>query len=164
MSERGQATRAKRKASDLFIECLEAEGCEYIFGVPGEENLDVVESLRTSSIELVLVRHEQSAELLDRRMACLDQGLAELRALTTRLAHADRLGIERAVKGATELTSLARCADAETLMAPLRPPAGACARLRDHTRGWPHWDSPGWRAAPATADPWRDLLIGSGRA
>ena len=34
-----------RKASDLFIECLEAEGCEYIFGVPGEENLDFLDSL-----------------------------------------------------------------------------------------------------------------------
>jgi hypothetical protein len=47
---------------------------------------------------------------------------------------------------------------------PLRPPADACARLRDHTRGWPHWSTPGWRPAPSTNDPWRDLLVGSGRA
>ena len=39
------------KASDLFIQCLEEEGVEYIFGVPGEENLDLLESLRKSSIE-----------------------------------------------------------------------------------------------------------------
>lgn len=49
------------KASDLFIKALENEGVEYIFGVPGEENLDFLESLRTSSIKLILTRHEQGA-------------------------------------------------------------------------------------------------------
>ena len=49
------------KASDLFVAALEAEGVEYIFAVPGEENLDLLESLRTSSIKLVLTRHEQGA-------------------------------------------------------------------------------------------------------
>ena len=49
------------KASDLFVECLEAEGVEYVFGVPGEENLDLLESLSGSSIKLVLTRHEQGA-------------------------------------------------------------------------------------------------------
>ena len=50
------------KASDLFIECLENEGVEYIFGVPGEENLDFLESLSNSkSIKLILTRHEQGA-------------------------------------------------------------------------------------------------------
>ncbi len=49
------------KASDLFVKALEAEGVEYIFAVPGEENLDMVESLRQSSINLVLTRHEQGA-------------------------------------------------------------------------------------------------------
>ena len=52
------------KASDLFVKALENEGVDRIFAVPGEENLDVVESLRTSSIELVLVRHEQSAAFM----------------------------------------------------------------------------------------------------
>ncbi|MBY0394212.1 MAG: acetolactate synthase large subunit [Novosphingobium sp.] len=51
-----------KKASDLFIECLEEEGCEYIFGVPGEENLDFLDSLsRSKKIKLVLTRHEQGA-------------------------------------------------------------------------------------------------------
>jgi acetolactate synthase-1/2/3 large subunit len=51
-----------RKASDCFIECLEAEGCEYIFGVPGEENLDFLDSLsRSTKIKLILTRHEQGA-------------------------------------------------------------------------------------------------------
>lgn len=49
------------KATDLFVKALEAEGVEHIFAVPGEENLDMVESLRTSSIKLVLTRHEQGA-------------------------------------------------------------------------------------------------------
>jgi acetolactate synthase-1/2/3 large subunit len=49
------------KASDLFVAALEAEGVEYVFGIPGEENLDLLESLRTSSIRLILTRHEQAA-------------------------------------------------------------------------------------------------------
>jgi acetolactate synthase-1/2/3 large subunit len=49
------------KASDLFVKALEAEGVEYIFGIPGEENLDLLESLRDSDIKLVLTRHEQGA-------------------------------------------------------------------------------------------------------
>ena len=52
------------KGSDLLVAALENEGVDRIFGVPGEENLDVVESLRTSSIELVLTRHEQSAAFM----------------------------------------------------------------------------------------------------
>jgi acetolactate synthase-1/2/3 large subunit len=53
-----------KKGSDLLVAALENEGVERIFGVPGEENLDVVESLRTSRIELVLTRHEQSAAFM----------------------------------------------------------------------------------------------------
>jgi acetolactate synthase-1/2/3 large subunit len=49
------------KTSDLFIKALENEGVEYIFGIPGEENLDFLESLRTSKIKLILTRHEQGA-------------------------------------------------------------------------------------------------------
>jgi acetolactate synthase-1/2/3 large subunit len=52
------------KGSDLLVRALENEGVEYVFGVPGEENLDVVESLRTSSIKLVLTRHEQAAAFM----------------------------------------------------------------------------------------------------
>jgi acetolactate synthase-1/2/3 large subunit len=52
------------KGSDLLVASLENEGVEYIFGVPGEENLDVVESLRGSRVRLVLTRHEQSAAFM----------------------------------------------------------------------------------------------------
>ena len=49
------------KASDLFVQALENEGVEYIFGIPGEENLDLLNSLKDSNIRLILTRHEQGA-------------------------------------------------------------------------------------------------------
>lgn len=49
------------KASDLFVKALEKEGVTHIFGIPGEENLDLLDSLSRSPIELVLTRHEQGA-------------------------------------------------------------------------------------------------------
>ncbi|MEC7463383.1 MAG: acetolactate synthase large subunit [Pseudomonadota bacterium] len=49
------------KASELFVRCLEQEGVERIFGVPGEENADVMISLNDSKIDFVLCRHEQAA-------------------------------------------------------------------------------------------------------
>ena len=49
------------KTSDLFVKALENEGVKYIYGIPGEENLDFLDSLRDSSIELILTRHEQAA-------------------------------------------------------------------------------------------------------
>jgi len=52
------------KASDLFVKCLEAEGVERIFGVPGEENADLMISLLDSDIEFVLCRHEQAAAFM----------------------------------------------------------------------------------------------------
>ncbi|HTU31762.1 MAG TPA: acetolactate synthase large subunit [Solirubrobacteraceae bacterium] len=48
-----------RKASDVFVQCLEAEGVQYVFGIPGEETLDLNESLADSSVRFVPVRHEQ---------------------------------------------------------------------------------------------------------
>ena len=53
------------KASDLFVKCLESEGIEYIFGVPGEENADFMMSLEQSGqIRFVLTRHEQGAAFM----------------------------------------------------------------------------------------------------
>lgn len=52
------------KGSDMFVAALENEGVDRVFGVPGEENLDLLESLRTSGIELVLTRHEQAAAFM----------------------------------------------------------------------------------------------------
>lgn len=52
------------KASDLFVKCLENEGVEYIFGIPGEENLDVMDSLLDSKIKFITTRHEQGAAFM----------------------------------------------------------------------------------------------------
>ena len=52
------------KGSDLLVKALQNEGVERIFGVPGEENLDVVESLHGSKIELIVTRHEQAAAFM----------------------------------------------------------------------------------------------------
>jgi acetolactate synthase I/II/III large subunit len=53
------ASVTERKASAVFVECLEAEGVQYVFGIPGEETLDLSESLADSSVQFVPVRHEQ---------------------------------------------------------------------------------------------------------
>ncbi len=50
---------SERKASEVFVECLEAEGVQYVFGIPGEETLDLNESLADSTIDFIPVRHEQ---------------------------------------------------------------------------------------------------------
>src|SRR6201986_2375830 len=62
MNTRQQPTMVK--GSDLLVAALENEGVDRIFGIPGEENLDVVESIRKSSIQLVTTRHEQAAAFM----------------------------------------------------------------------------------------------------
>lgn len=52
------------KAAELFVKCLENEGVEFIFGIPGEENLDMMDALLDSSIKFVTVRHEQGAAFM----------------------------------------------------------------------------------------------------
>ncbi len=52
------------RASDLLVKCIEAEGVERVFGIPGEENLDVMDSLKESGMEFVLTRHENSAAFM----------------------------------------------------------------------------------------------------
>jgi acetolactate synthase-1/2/3 large subunit len=52
------------KASELFVRCLENEGVEYIFGIPGEENLDVMDSMIGSDIKFITTRHEQGAAFM----------------------------------------------------------------------------------------------------
>jgi acetolactate synthase-1/2/3 large subunit len=52
------------KATELIVKCLENEGVEYIFGVPGEENMDLLDALLDSSIRFVMTRHEQGAAFM----------------------------------------------------------------------------------------------------
>jgi len=52
------------KASELFVQCLENEGVEYVFGIPGEENLDVMDAMIGSDIRFITTRHEQGAAFM----------------------------------------------------------------------------------------------------
>ncbi len=52
------------KAAELFVRCLENEGVEYVFGIPGEENIDIMDALLESSITFVTTRHEQGAAFM----------------------------------------------------------------------------------------------------
>jgi acetolactate synthase-1/2/3 large subunit len=65
---------AVRRASDVFVECLEAEEVEYVFGIPGEETLDLNESLERSSITFVPVRHEQGGAYMANTYGRLTRG------------------------------------------------------------------------------------------
>ncbi|MEO6860619.1 MAG: thiamine pyrophosphate-binding protein, partial [Microcoleus sp.] len=50
--------------AQLLVKCLENEGVEYVFGLPGEENLEILEALRNSSIKFITTRHEQGAAFM----------------------------------------------------------------------------------------------------
>ncbi|MFZ0256087.1 MAG: thiamine pyrophosphate-binding protein, partial [Gammaproteobacteria bacterium] len=52
------------KAAELFVRCLENEGVDYIFGIPGEENIDVMDVLLDSCIRFITTRHEQGAAFM----------------------------------------------------------------------------------------------------
>ncbi len=89
------------KASDMFVRQLEEEGVTHIFGVPGEENLDLLESLRTSGkITFVICRHEQAAafmaatwgRLTGRAGVCLSTLGPGATNLVTGIAHAQLCG------------------------------------------------------------------------
>lgn len=63
-------------AAEVLVKCLEKEGVEYVFGIPGEENLDMMNALEKSNIRVIVVRHEQG---LHSWQICMD-GLPERRA------------------------------------------------------------------------------------
>ena len=54
----------QRNAADLLVECLQEEGVEYIFGIPGEENLAVMNAIDRSPIKFITTRHEQGAAFM----------------------------------------------------------------------------------------------------
>jgi len=103
------------KASDIFVKQLEEEGVEYIFGLPGEENLDLLESLRCSkSIKLIITRHEQAAafmaatygRLTGKAGVCFSTLGAGATNLVTGIAHAQVRGIERRLKISRRISAL----------------------------------------------------------
>jgi acetolactate synthase I/II/III large subunit len=52
------------KAAELLVKCLEQQGVEYIFGVPGEQNIDLLDAIHQSSIQFIVCRHETSAAFI----------------------------------------------------------------------------------------------------
>ena len=52
------------KASELFVNCLEAEGVEYVFGIPGEETLEILNAVSSSKIKFILTRDERWAAFM----------------------------------------------------------------------------------------------------
>jgi len=87
-------------------------------------------SMQTGACIATRVRGEQSEELMDLRMHCLAQRLAELRATTELLTRADESSVTQAVNTAQALTSLDGCADTPTLKAIIRPPSDPQARAK----------------------------------
>ena len=64
MYPQGAGDHRVMNAAELFVECLEAEGVKYIFGLPGEENAHFLMALENSSIKFIVTRHEQSAAFM----------------------------------------------------------------------------------------------------
>ncbi|WP_342303804.1 acetolactate synthase large subunit [Methanolobus sp. ZRKC5] len=104
------------KGSDLFVKCLENEGVEYIFGVPGEETIDLTESLRKSKIKFIPTRHEQSA--------------AFMADVYGRLTHRPGVCLATLGPGATNL--ITGVADAQLDRAPLVAITGQSALEKTH--------------------------------
>lgn len=63
MTEKSDENRQLTTA-ELMVKCLETEGVEYIFGIPGEENLALIDALKNSSIRFITTRHEQGAAIM----------------------------------------------------------------------------------------------------
>lgn len=104
------------KTAELFVKCLENENVEYIFGVPGEENIDVMDALLDSPIEFVTTRHEQGAAFM-----------ADVYGRLTR-----RAGVCMATLGPGATNLITGVADANLDRAPLVAIAGQGATTRLH--------------------------------
>ncbi len=104
------------KAAELFVKCLENEGVDRIFGIPGEENLDVMDALLGSSIKFVTTRHEQGAAFM-----------ADVHGRLT-----GRAGVCLATLGPGATNLVTGVADAQLDMAPVVAIAGQAATTRLH--------------------------------
>src|SRR2546428_5087621 len=104
------------KASDLLVRCLENEGVEFLFGLPGEETLDVMDALLNSRIRFVATRHEQGAAFM-----------ADVYGRLT-----GRAGVCLATLGPGATNLLTGVADANMDRAPLVAIAGQAATTRMH--------------------------------
>src|SRR5512133_154131 len=89
--------------AQLIVRCLENEGVQYVFGIPGEENIHLIDAFRDSSIRFILVRHEQAASFM-----------ADIYGRLT-----GRAGVCAATLGPGAINLLLGTADAQTDSAPL---------------------------------------------
>jgi len=112
------------KAAELFVRCLEREGVEVIFGIPGEENLDVMDALLGSSIRFITTRHEQGAAFM-----------ADVHGRLT-----GRAGVCLATLGPGACNLVTGVADANMDRAPLVAIAGQADMLRMHKESHQHID------------------------
>ena len=112
------------KAAELFVRCLEQEGVETIFGIPGEENIDVMDVLLSSSIRFITTRHEQGAAFM-----------ADVHGRLT-----GRAGVCLATLGPGACNLVTGVADANMDRAPIVALAGQADTLRMHKESHQHLD------------------------
>src|SRR5574341_557825 len=109
-------SRSVVTAAELFVRCLEAEGVEYLFGLPGEENMDLLDALSRSAVRFIPTRHEQ--------------GAAFMADVCGRLT--GRAGVCLATLGPGATNLITGVADANMDRAPLVAIAGQAATTRMH--------------------------------
>lgn len=112
------------KAAELFIRCLESEGVEMIFGIPGEENIDVMDALLNSKIRFITTRHEQGAAFM-----------ADVYGRLT-----GKAGVCLATLGPGATNLVTGVADANMDRAPLVAIAGQAATTRMHKESHQYYD------------------------
>ncbi len=112
------------KASELFVRCLENEAVENIFGIPGEENIDVMDALLDSTVRFVTTRHEQGAAFM-----------ADVYGRLT-----GRAGVCLATLGPGATNLVTGVADANMDRAPVVAIAGQAATTRMHKESHKHLD------------------------
>jgi len=112
------------KAAELFVRCLENEGVENIFGIPGEENIDVMDALLDSEVRFITTRHEQ--------------GAAFMADVYGRLTGKAGVCLSTLGPGATNLVT--GVADANMDHAPVVAIAGQAATTRMHKESHQHLD------------------------
>ncbi len=112
------------RAAELFVRCLENEGVEFLFGIPGEENLDIMDALRDSSIRFITTRHEQAAAFM-----------ADVYGRLT-----GRAGVCLATLGPGATNLVTGVADANMDHAPVVAISGQAATTRMHKESHQHLD------------------------
>ncbi|HUT93542.1 MAG TPA: acetolactate synthase large subunit [Thermoguttaceae bacterium] len=112
------------KAAELFVRCLENEGVEFLFGIPGEENVDIMDVLLDSSIRFIATRHEQAAAFM-----------ADVHGRLT-----GRAGVCLATLGPGATNLVTGVADANMDHAPVVAISGQAATTRMHKESHQHLD------------------------